>query len=59
MCCCSAALFLAAAACPYLLPKPVVKPLQNAFMFIAFPLVGVKFDYLGILSSLNLYVDCY
>lgn len=41
LCCFSTALFLAAAACPYLLPRPTVKPLQNAFIFIAFPLVGV------------------
>uniref|UniRef100_A0A2C9UVI2 P-type ATPase A domain-containing protein n=1 Tax=Manihot esculenta TaxID=3983 RepID=A0A2C9UVI2_MANES len=42
LCCCSAALFVAAAACPYVMPKPIVKPLQNAFMIIAFPLVGVS-----------------
>ncbi|XP_057481857.1 probable cadmium/zinc-transporting ATPase HMA1, chloroplastic [Actinidia eriantha] len=42
LCCCSAALFLAAAACPYLLPKPAVKPLQHIFILIAFPLVGVS-----------------
>ncbi|XP_059456013.1 probable cadmium/zinc-transporting ATPase HMA1, chloroplastic [Corylus avellana] len=42
LCCCSAALFLAAAACPYVVPKPAVKPLQNAFMIVAFPLVGVS-----------------
>ncbi|XP_021633151.1 probable cadmium/zinc-transporting ATPase HMA1, chloroplastic isoform X2 [Manihot esculenta] len=42
LCCCSAALFVAAAACPYVMPNPVVKPLQNAFMIIAFPLVGVS-----------------
>ncbi|QDP16882.1 hypothetical protein Tsubulata_009111 [Turnera subulata] len=42
LCCCSAALFVAAAACPYLVPKPIVKPLQNAFMLVAFPLVGVS-----------------
>ncbi|KAJ9670620.1 hypothetical protein PVL29_026896 [Vitis rotundifolia] len=42
LCCCSTALFLAAAACPYLIPKPAVKPLQNAFIFVAFPLVGVS-----------------
>lgn len=41
LCCCSAALFLAVAACPYLIPKPAVKPLQQAFTLIAFPLVGV------------------
>lgn len=48
MCCGSMALFLAAAACPHLLPKSTVKPLQNALMIIAFPLVGVKFDYLNL-----------
>ncbi|XP_044483471.1 probable cadmium/zinc-transporting ATPase HMA1, chloroplastic isoform X2 [Mangifera indica] len=42
LCCFSTGLFLAAAACPYLLPKPAVKPLQNAFIFLAFPLVGVS-----------------
>lgn len=42
LCCCAAALFLAAAACPYLLPKPAIKPLQNAFLAVAFPLVGVS-----------------
>ncbi|KAG2724321.1 hypothetical protein I3760_01G011600 [Carya illinoinensis] len=42
LCCCSAALFLATAACPYAVPKPAVKPLQNAFMLVAFPLVGVS-----------------
>lgn len=42
LCCCSAALFVGAAACPYLLPKPAVKPLQHLFILIAFPLVGVS-----------------
>ncbi|XP_058070119.1 probable cadmium/zinc-transporting ATPase HMA1, chloroplastic isoform X2 [Magnolia sinica] len=42
LCCCSTALLLAAAACPYFLPKPVIKPLQNAFITVAFPLVGVS-----------------
>ncbi|XP_031109441.1 probable cadmium/zinc-transporting ATPase HMA1, chloroplastic [Ipomoea triloba] len=42
LCCSSAALFIAAAACPYVLPKPAVKPLQRAFAVIAFPLVGVS-----------------
>ncbi|KAJ4714802.1 putative Cadmium/zinc-transporting ATPase [Melia azedarach] len=42
LCCCATALFLAAAVCPYLLPKPAVKPLQNAFITVAFPLVGVS-----------------
>ncbi|KAI4315008.1 hypothetical protein L6164_027861 [Bauhinia variegata] len=40
LCCCSAALFVAAAICPYALPKP--RPFQNALIFIAFPLVGVS-----------------
>ena len=43
LCCCSAALFITAAACPYMIPKPAVKPLQNALMLVAFPLVGVLF----------------
>ncbi|CAK9315666.1 unnamed protein product [Citrullus colocynthis] len=42
LCCGSAALFVTAAACPYLVPKPAVKPLQNVFIAVAFPLVGVS-----------------
>ncbi|KAK9109310.1 hypothetical protein Sjap_017370 [Stephania japonica] len=42
LCCCSAALLLAAAVCPYVLPKPAAKTLQNAFISVAFPLVGVS-----------------
>nr|AYW01700.1 HMA1 protein [Morus alba] len=42
LCCVSAALFVAAAAFPHLLPKSAVKPLQNAFLLVAFPLVGVS-----------------
>ncbi|KAK8328348.1 hypothetical protein V6Z11_A11G245500 [Gossypium hirsutum] len=42
LCCCATALFIAAAACPYLVPKPAVKPLQNSFLVLAFPLVGVS-----------------
>lgn len=42
LCCSSAVLFIAAAACPYLIPKTYIKPLQNSFMIVAFPLVGVK-----------------
>ncbi|XP_043707892.1 probable cadmium/zinc-transporting ATPase HMA1, chloroplastic [Telopea speciosissima] len=42
LCCCSTALLLVAAACPYMLPKSVMKPVQNAFIAIAFPLVGVS-----------------
>ncbi|XP_021907905.1 probable cadmium/zinc-transporting ATPase HMA1, chloroplastic [Carica papaya] len=42
LCCCATALFLAAAACPYLVPKPAVKSLQKTFIFIGFPLVGVS-----------------
>lgn len=41
LCCCSMALFVAAAVCPYLVPKLFVKPCQNALIAIAFPLVGV------------------
>lgn len=41
LCCCAMGLFLAAAVSPYLVPKYLVKPLQNAFIFIGFPLVGV------------------
>ncbi|KAL5556924.1 hypothetical protein UlMin_039160 [Ulmus minor] len=50
LCCCSTFLFLAAAACPHLLPKLAVKPVQNAFIFVAFPLVGVS-------ASLDALVD--
>lgn len=42
LCCSAAALFIAAAACPYLVPKPYIKSLQNAFMIVGFPLVGVR-----------------
>lgn len=42
LCCGSAALFITAAATPYLVPKPAVKPLQNVFIAVAFPLVGVR-----------------
>ncbi|XP_028764108.1 probable cadmium/zinc-transporting ATPase HMA1, chloroplastic isoform X3 [Neltuma alba] len=41
LCCCSTALFVAAAICPHTLPKPIIKPVQNTLIFIAFPLVGV------------------
>lgn len=46
LCCCSAALFIAAAACPYFLPQPAVLPLQRVFTLIAFPLVGVFMSFL-------------
>ncbi|XP_033136657.1 probable cadmium/zinc-transporting ATPase HMA1, chloroplastic isoform X2 [Brassica rapa] len=42
LCCSSAVLFIAAAACPYLIPKPYIKPLQNSFMIVAFPFVGIS-----------------
>lgn len=42
LCCSSMALFLAAAACPYLVPKHLAKYLHNAFIILAFPLVGVS-----------------
>ncbi|KAK3004706.1 hypothetical protein RJ639_018914 [Escallonia herrerae] len=42
LCCCSAALFLASAACPYLVPQPVARPLQHVFAFVGFPLVAVS-----------------
>ncbi|KAK4367791.1 hypothetical protein RND71_011583 [Anisodus tanguticus] len=50
LCCCSAALFIAAGACPYFLPKPALLPLQRVFTLIAFPLVGVS-------ASLDALVD--
>jgi Zn2+/Cd2+-exporting ATPase len=42
MCCVSMALLLVAAVCPYVAPARTVKPLQNLFIAIAFPLVGVS-----------------
>lgn len=42
LCCFSVALLLAAAACPYVVPKAVAKKLQNVLIFVAFPLVGVS-----------------
>lgn len=42
LCCTSALLFIATAACPYVTPKPYIKPLQNSLMVVAFPLVGVR-----------------
>ncbi|XP_059623941.1 probable cadmium/zinc-transporting ATPase HMA1, chloroplastic [Cornus florida] len=42
LCCCSAALFIAAAGCPYVVPKTAAKSLQHVFTLIAFPLVGVS-----------------
>lgn len=54
LCCCATALFLAAAACPYLVPKPAVKSLQKTFIFIGFPLVGVRFSFYAYVLS-----ECY
>lgn len=42
LCCCATGMFIIAGACPYLLPKPVVRPLQRALVYLAFPLVGVS-----------------
>ncbi|KAM7516485.1 hypothetical protein LguiA_006068 [Lonicera macranthoides] len=42
LCCCSALLFIGAAASPYLVPKPAVKSFQHILTLIAFPLVGVS-----------------
>ncbi|KAJ4816369.1 Heavy metal ATPase 1 [Rhynchospora pubera] len=42
LCCVSMALLLLAAVCPYVAPARTVKPLQNLFIAIAFPLVGVS-----------------
>lgn len=41
LCCSSMALLLAAAASPYLLPKPAVSYFQNTSVLLAFPIVGV------------------
>lgn len=48
LCCCSTGLFLVAAACPYLIPKPAVKTVQNSLMLIAFPIVGVRISLLSL-----------
>lgn len=42
LCCFSAAMFIAAAVCPYFVPKSAVKPLQTTLAAIAFPLVGIS-----------------
>ncbi|PKU82222.1 probable cadmium/zinc-transporting ATPase HMA1, chloroplastic [Dendrobium catenatum] len=42
LCCCSMILLLLSAACPYVLPARAAKLLQNAFISIAFPLIGVS-----------------
>ncbi|XP_068657346.1 probable cadmium/zinc-transporting ATPase HMA1, chloroplastic isoform X2 [Aristolochia californica] len=42
LCCGSTALLLLAAASPFILPKLIVRPFQNALIFFAFPLVGVS-----------------
>ncbi|KAL7160914.1 hypothetical protein ACSBR2_041539 [Camellia fascicularis] len=44
LCCCATALFIVAAACTYLLPKPTMKPLQRVFILIAFSLVRTTFS---------------
>lgn len=41
LCSCSMVLLLLSAACPYVLPARAAKLLQNAFISIAFPLIGV------------------
>ncbi|XP_073010242.1 probable cadmium/zinc-transporting ATPase HMA1, chloroplastic isoform X3 [Typha latifolia] len=40
LCCCSMALLLLAATCPYAVPSRAVKPLQSTLITVAFPLVG-------------------
>lgn len=42
LCCVSMILLLVAAVCPYVVPARTAKPLQNLFIAIAFPLVGVS-----------------
>ncbi|KAK1434655.1 hypothetical protein QVD17_00404 [Tagetes erecta] len=39
LCCFATVLFLAAAACPYVVHKAYVKPVQHVFALVAFPLV--------------------
>ncbi|XP_027074713.2 probable cadmium/zinc-transporting ATPase HMA1, chloroplastic isoform X1 [Coffea arabica] len=50
LCCCSAALFIAAAASPYLAPKAVARTLQQVFTLVAFPLVGVSASFDAIMD---------
>ncbi|KAI3669782.1 hypothetical protein L6452_41186 [Arctium lappa] len=50
LCCFSAALFLAAAVCPYLVPKASVKPIQHVLALVAFPLVGVSASFDALLD---------
>lgn len=59
LCCGSAALFITAAACPYLVPKPAVKPLQNVFIAVAFPLVGVRMVHNPPFDMWLLRLDCH
>nr|AXF37548.1 chloroplast heavy metal ATPase 1 [Sedum plumbizincicola] len=42
LCCLSGFLFITAAACPYLVHRPIAKVIQNLLMAVAFPLVGVS-----------------
>ncbi|XP_010429275.1 PREDICTED: probable cadmium/zinc-transporting ATPase HMA1, chloroplastic [Camelina sativa] len=42
LCISSAVLFLAAAASPHFIPKPYITPIQNSFIIVAFPLVGIS-----------------
>ncbi|MFS7973711.1 hypothetical protein Hanom_Chr09g00859901 [Helianthus anomalus] len=55
LCCFSTALFLAAAACPYLLPKASVKAVQHVLALVAFPLVG---ELILIIEGSKVYI-CY
>ncbi|XP_071711287.1 probable cadmium/zinc-transporting ATPase HMA1, chloroplastic isoform X2 [Rutidosis leptorrhynchoides] len=50
LCCLSTALFLAAAVCPYVVPKASAKPIQHALALVAFPLVGVSASYDALLD---------
>ncbi|KAI3500392.1 hypothetical protein L1887_36213 [Cichorium endivia] len=50
LCCFSTALFLAAAACPYLVPKASAKLIQQVLVLVAFPLVGVSASYDALLD---------
>ncbi|MQL95867.1 hypothetical protein Taro_028535 [Colocasia esculenta] len=53
LCCSSMALLLAAATSPYLLPRPTVKPFQDATILLAFLLVGIS---LAIPAVLNVFI---
>lgn len=60
LCCFSTALFLAAAACPYLVPKASAKLTQQLLVLLAFPLVGVIISFCFLLIYIfSLHHSCW